>query len=212
MSELRVSISMSLDGYTAGPNQSPEEPLGVGGESLHDWVVSLAAFKRGHAGGDEGEVNESTPIVERRTENVGATIMGRNMFAGPGSWDPEWRGWWGEEPPFHHQTFVLTHHEREPLEMKGGTTFHFVNDGIESALEQAQDAAGGQDVMLAGGANVIQQYLAAGLVDDLTLSVVPIFLREGERLLDNVGEPGSRLEAVEVVDAPGVTHLRYRVA
>src|SRR5918912_1345720 len=168
MSKLRLHITMSLDGYVAGPNQSVENPLGEGGEELHTWLIPLRAFREMH-GEEGGEVNASTAVVERWWENVGATIMGRNMFGGgPGPWgDDPWRGWWGEEPPYHHPVFVLTHHAREPLEMRGGTTFHFVTEGIESALEQARAAAGGKDVWLAGGADVAQQYLAAGLLDEL---------------------------------------------
>jgi dihydrofolate reductase len=159
-----------------------------------------------------GEVDASTPVVERWFENIGATVMGRNMFGGgPGPWgeDP-WRGWWGEEPPFHHPVFVLTHHAREPLELKG-TTFHFVTDGIESALAQAREAAGGKDVSLGGGAEVAQQYLAAGLVDEMQISIVPLFLGGGARLFDNVGDARPELEQIEAIEAPGVTHLKYRL-
>jgi dihydrofolate reductase len=212
VSRLRLSISISLDGYAAGPNQSEEEPLGVGGESLHDWVVPLAAFNRAHGREEKGEVNASTPVFEEWIENVGATIMGRNMFGPPagGPWgeDP-WRGWWGEEPPFHVPVFVITHHAREPLEMRGGTTFHFVTDGIESALERARESAGGKDVSLAGGADVARQYLAASLLDQIDLAVVPLLLGGGERLFEGVG--GLELEQLRAVEAPGVTHLRYRV-
>jgi dihydrofolate reductase len=202
---------MSLDGFVAGPNPSEEHPLGEGGEALHEWVVKLAAWRKPH-GREGGEVNASTPVMEEALDNVGATIMGRNMFGGgPGPWgeDP-WQGWWGDEPPFHTPVFVLTHHEREPLEMKGGTTFTFVTDGIESALAQAKEAAGGEDVSLGGGANVAQQYLAAGLLDELQLNVVPILLGSGTRLFDESGADEA-LEQVQVVEAPGVTHLRYRV-
>ena len=156
MSKLRCHISISLDGFVAGPNQSEENPLGEGGERLHDWVVPLAAWRQPH---DEqgGEVNESTRIVEESRENIGASVMGRNMFGpiGGGAWgDEQWTGWWGDDPPYHHPVFILTHHPRDPVEMEGGTTFHFVTDGIESALEQAREAAGGKDVMLWGGGHV----------------------------------------------------------
>jgi dihydrofolate reductase len=211
MSTSRFHISVSLDGYVAGPHQSEENPLGVGGEDLHEWVVELEAWRKPH-GLEGGEVNASTPVVEEAQSNVGATVMGRNMFGdGPGPWreDPPWKGWWGDNPPFHTPVFVLTHHSREPLEMEGGTTFMFVTDGIVSALEQAKEAAGGQDVLLGGGANVIQQYLAAGLVDEFELHVVPILLGAGERLLENVGN--LQLEQVRAVEAPGVTHIKYRV-
>jgi dihydrofolate reductase len=211
MSKLRFNITMSLDGFVAGPNQSEQDPLGVGGEELHTWVVALAAWREAH-GMEGGEVNESTPVVEGLLENVGATIMGRNMFGGgPGPWgEPPWNGWWGDEPPFHHPVFVLTHHAREPLELKG-TTFHFVTDGIESALEQAREAAGGKDVSLGGGANVAQQYLAAGLMDELEVSIVPLLLGSGARLFDNLDGAAIALEQVRAVEAPGVTHLKYRV-
>ncbi len=212
MSKLRFHISVSLDGYVAGPDQSEENPLGVGGEDLHQWVVELEAWRQQH-GLDGGEVNVSTPVVEEALSNVGATVMGRNMFGGgPGPWsdDPPWNGWWGDNPPFHTPVFVLTHHPREPLEMEGGTTFIFVTEGIEPALEQAKRAAAGQDVVIGGGANVVQQYLAAGLVDEFELHVVPILLSDGERLLANVGRIG--VEQVRAIEAPGVTHVKYRAA
>jgi dihydrofolate reductase len=212
MSKLRFTISMSLDGYVAGPDQSEENPLGVGGERLHDWIVPLRAFRETH-GREGGEVNASTPIVEGMFENVGASVMGRNMFGGSGPWgeDP-WMGWWGDEPPFHHPVFVLTHHTREPVEMQGGTTFHFVTKGIESALEQAREAAAGKDVSLGGGAAAAQQYLAAGLVDEMLISIVPVILGGGARLFDNLGGEDIGLEQVSAVEAPGVTHIRYRRA
>ena len=210
MSKVRVHISVSADGYVAGPNQSKSEPLGEGGEGLHDWVVPLKAWRESH-GKDDGEVNASTPVFEEAVANVGAEIMGRGKFGGgPGPWgDDPWRGWWGEEPPFHMPVFVLTHHEREPLTLSD-TTFNFVTDGIESALEQAKAAAGGKDVTIGGGADAINQYLAAGLVDELELHVAPIVLGGGARLFEGVG-PELGLEQVRAVDAPGVTHLKYRV-
>jgi dihydrofolate reductase len=212
MSKLRCFMSMSLDGFVAGPRQSAEDPLGVGGLQLHEWTFPLAAWREGH--GDEGgEVNASTPVVERRRENIGAVVMGRNMFGGgPGPWgDEQWNGFWGDEPPYHAPVYVLTHHAREPQEMTGGTTFHFVTDGIESALEQAKEASGGKDVSLGGGANVIQQYLEARLLDEIEISLVPILLGNGERLFDNLGDDPPELEQVDVVEAPGVAHLRYRL-
>jgi dihydrofolate reductase len=211
MSKLRLNITMSLDGFVAGPDQSEQNPLGVGGMELHQWLFPLAVFRESH--GDEGgEVNASTPVVAAWTENVGATVMGRNMFGGgPGPWgENPWNGWWGDEPPFRHPVYVLTHHAREPLELRG-TTFHFVTDGIESALEQAKAAAGGKDVSLGGGAEVAQQYLAAGLLDELDVSVVPLLLGGGARLFDNLGATTLELELVRVVDAPGVAHLKYRL-
>ena len=210
MSRLRFQISMSLDGYVAGPEQSLENPLGVGGEELHEWVVALASWREMH-GMEGGEVNASTEVTERAWQNVGATIMGRHMFGGhPGPWDAEkpWKGWWGETPPFHHPVFVLTHHAREPLAMEGGTTFTFVTDDIEPALERAQEAAGGKDVAIGGGAQVAQQYLAAGLVDEMWIHLVPILLGGGEALFDGLTDLGD-LEQVDVVPAPGVTHLRF---
>jgi dihydrofolate reductase len=213
MSKLRMSISMSLDGYVAGPDQSLDNPLGRGGEGLHEWVTPLAVFKLMH-GCDGGVVNENTPVFERALHNVGASIMGRNMFGGgPGAWsnDDPWIGWWGDEPPFHHPVFVLTHHAREPLELTG-TRFTFVTDGIESALEQAREAAQGKDVSLGGGAQACQQYLAAGLVDQMVISLVPIVLGGGARLFDNVGDDLHGLEFAGAIDAPGVTHLQYAKA
>src|SRR5919198_1257346 len=181
MSKLRCHISISADGFVAGPNQSEENPLGEGGERLHDWAVSLAAWRESHDK-QGGEVNESTRIIEESRENVGAGVMGRNMFGPPGGgdWaDEEWKGWWGDDPPYHNDVFILTHHPREPVEMEGGTTFHFVTDGIERALERAKESADGQDVMLWGGAQVVQQYLAAGLLDELELHIAPVLLGDG---------------------------------
>jgi dihydrofolate reductase len=213
MSRLRCHISISADGYVAGPNQSEENPLGEGGERLHDWVVPLAAWREPH-GKEGGEVNASTPIMEESLENVGAGIMGRNMFGPPGGgdWgDGEWKGWWGDEPPFHHDVFIITHHPRESLEMAGGTTFHFVTDGVEPALERAKESAGDQDVMVSGGAEVINEYIAAGLLDELDLHIVPVLLGGGARLFEDVGGAGIGLEQVRVVEAPGVNHVKYKV-
>jgi dihydrofolate reductase len=212
MTQLRATLSISLDGFLAGPNPSEEHPLGEGGMQLHEWAFALAAWREPH-GRDGGEVNASTAVMERMTANVGAVVMGRRMFGGgPGPWgDEPWQGWWGEEPPFGVPVFVVTSHAREPLVKDGGTTFHFVTDGVESAYAQARDAAGDGDVSLAGGADVAQQLLRAGLLDELTLSVVPVLLGGGTRLLDNLGDV-VRLEQVDVVQAPGVTHLRYRRA
>ena len=209
MSRVISHISISLDGYAAGPNQSLDEPLGEGGERLHEWVFATEAWQR-HHGRDTGVRNTDSGVVERVTQNVGAYIMGRNMFGGgPGPWDESWKGWWGDEPPYHVPVYVLTHHEREPLEMQGGTTFHFVTDGVGSALEQARAAAGDGDVHVIGGANAIQQYLAAGLLDELLLHISPIVLGGGARLLENVGDP--KLEIAEVVAGEGATHVKYRV-
>jgi dihydrofolate reductase len=213
MSKLRCQISISLDGFIAGPNQSVENPLGEGGMALHEWVFKLDAWRRSH-GQEGGEANASSAVIEEATSNIGAVVMGRNMFGGgPGPWGEEpWNGWWGDDPPFHTPVFVLTHHQREPLEMDGGTTFHFVTDGVESALERAREAAGGRDVSLGGGARAVQQYLAAGLLDELQLNVVPILLGGGSRLFDDLAGADVRLEPARVIDAPGVTHLLYGVA
>ena len=211
MSKFRCDISISLDGFVAGPNQSEENPLGEGGERLHDWVVALGAWREAH-GEQGGEVNASTRVVEEASENVGAAVMGRNMFGpiGGGAWgDDGWTGWWGENPPYHYPVFVLTHHPRDPVVMQGGTTFHFVTDGIESALEQARAAAGGKDVMLWGGGQVIRQYLAAGLLDELELHVVPLLLGGGSNPFEGLGD-AVKLEQIRAVEAPGVTHLKYR--
>jgi dihydrofolate reductase len=201
---------MSLDGYVAGPDQGPDNPLGVGGRRLHEWVFATRAGRRmfGLEGGDEG-VDDA--FIARGDVGVGATIMGRNMF-GPvrGPWgDSDWTGWWGDEPPYHHPVFVLTHHPRPPISMAGGTTFHFADDGIEAALDRAVEAADGQDVRIGGGASTVQQYLKAGLIDDLHVVVVPILLGRGERLFDNLdgGPPG--YECVEFASSPAVAHARF---
>jgi dihydrofolate reductase len=202
-------ISISLDGYVAGPSQSLENPLGEGGMRLHEWVFGTAAWRRLH-GLEDGEPGPDSDVVEAAAAGIGAYIMGRNMFGGGhGSWDQTWQGWWGQDPPFHVPVFVLTHHPREPIPMDGGTTFNFVTDGINSALEQARRAAGELDVSIAGGANAIQQFLAAGLLDELQLHIVPVILGAGERLLVNVGDP--TLEPVEAIASPAVTHVKYRV-
>jgi dihydrofolate reductase len=202
---------MSLDGFVAGPSQSVENPLGVGGMRLHEWVFGLEAFRREH-GMDGGEVNESTPVVEESVANIGATVMGRNMFGGhPGPWDSKqpWNGWWGTNPPYHHPVFVLTHHPRAPLALEGGTSFTFVTDGIESALAQARRAAAGKDVSLAGGAHAAQEYLVAGLVDEMEIHLAPILLGSGERLFEGVGDDLHGLELVRTIATPAVTHLKF---
>ncbi len=211
MGIVRFQVAVSLDGYLAGPDQTIDHPLGVGGEDLHRWMFDLEIWRR-QVGEEGGIVNESTAVLEEAQANVGAYVMGRKMFGGgPGPWsdDPEWKGWWGDDPPYHSAVFVLTHHPRDPVMMQGGTTFHFVTEGPESALAQAREAAGERDVAIAGGANTIQQYLAAGAVDEFELHVAPLTLGSGERLLENVGH--LRLEQVRVIEAPGVAHLKYRV-
>jgi dihydrofolate reductase len=202
MTELRVhNLSVSLDGYVAGPDQSEANPLGVGGEQLHEWIFSPEATdvdRRFRARGEQG---------------IGATIMGRNMFGpvrGPWSGAEDWTGWWGENPPFHHDVFVLTHEDRDPVPMAGGTTFHFVTDGIEAALERATAAAGGQDVRLGGGASTVQQYLRAGLLDELHLAVVPVLLGSGERLFEDLAGALDGWGSVEFAPSAAVAHVRLR--
>jgi dihydrofolate reductase len=209
MSRVTCQLSISLDGYAAGPDQSVEDPIGKGGMRLHEWAFATDSWRAQH-GQAGGERSADSEVAAGLMTGLGAFIMGRRMFGGgDGPWDLGWRGWWGEDPPYHTPVYVLTHEPREPLEMQGGTTFHFVTDGIESALDQARAAAGEQDVSIAGGASTVQQYLAAGLLDELYLHIVPIVLGAGERLLEGVGDP--RLEPVEVVASPAVTHVRYRV-
>jgi dihydrofolate reductase len=210
MSKVIADITASLDGFVAGPDAGREHPLGIGGEELHEWALATRAWREPHGreGGEEGPDND---VIRRSTANVGAVVMGRRMFSGDdGPWgDEPWGGWWGDEPPFHCPVYVLTNYEREPLEKDGGTTFYFVTDGIESALAQAKDAAGDKDISIAGGADVIQQYLRAGAVDELQLHIAPRFLGGGTRLFEDM--PAGALERIEVLDSPNVTHLRYRM-
>ncbi len=210
MPKLRVhNFAISLDGYGAGPNQDSDNPLGVGGPRLHEWAFATRTFQQrfGMEGGEEGLDDE---FAARDDAGIGATIMGRNMF-GPirGPWrDDQWKGWWGDNPPYHHPVFVLTHHPRPAITMQGGTTFHFVADGIEAALARAFDAAGGKDVQLGGGAATIQQYLRAGLIDEMHFVIVPILLGSGERLFDHLDGGANGYECVEMVSSPAVTHVR----
>jgi len=209
MSSVTCQISISLDGFVAGPNQSIDNPIGEGGMRLHEWAFQTDTWRAQH-GLAGGERNADAEVAAELFEGIGAYIMGRNMFGGgDGPWDESWTGWWGEDPPYHVPVFVLTHHAREPLAMQGGTTFTFVTDGIESALEQARAAAGDADVSIAGGASAVRQYLAAGLLDELYLHIVPVILGAGERLLDDVGDLA--LEPIKVVASPAATHVRYRV-
>jgi dihydrofolate reductase len=211
MSSVHVSnFSISLDGYGAGPEQGLDNPLGIGGERLHDWFVATRTFQTmfGAGGGVEGLDDE---FAARGSAGFGATIMGRNMF-GPirGPWvDDKWTGWWGDNPPYHHAVFVLTHQPRESLPMEGGTTFHFVTDGIHAALDRARDAAGEQDVKIAGGASTIQQYLRAGLVDEMHLAIAPVLLGRGERLFDNLGTDPVGMRCVELVATGAAAHARF---
>jgi dihydrofolate reductase len=211
MAKVRFRISMSLDGFVAGPSQSLKDPIGVGGMRLHQWVFPLAAW-RSMQGLEGGEVNESTIVVAEAVSDIGATVMGRNMFGGgSGPWSAEkpWNGWWGDNPPYHHPVFVLTHHARAPLALEGGTTFHFVTEGPEAALDAARRAAGERDVMVAGGAKAAQQYLARGVVDQMDISLVPILLGAGERLFDTLGDDLRGLALVRTIAAPDVTHLKF---
>jgi dihydrofolate reductase len=205
------TASISLDGFTAGPDQSLDNPLGIGGRQLHDWIQELAVWREAH-GMDGGIESPSSAVLKEAGANLGAYVMGRNMFGGgPGPWAAEpWNGWWGENPPFHLPVFVVTHHARPPLECDGGTTFTFVTDGVDAAVEQAREAAEGRDVMIAGGSTVARQCLAAGLVDELRLDLVPILLHGGARLFDD-GDTSVDLEQISVVEGRGVTHLAYRV-
>jgi dihydrofolate reductase len=203
------NFSISLDGYAAGPHQDIDHPLGVGGMQLHEWLFATRSFAEtiGREGGSQGLDDD---FFSERVSGVGATIMGRNMF-GPvrGPWgDSEWTGWWGDEPPFRHPVFVLTHQPHTPIQMQGGTTFHFVDGGIEAALSAASEAAGDQDVLVGGGAATIRQYLRASLIDEMHLVVVPVLLGNGERLFDDVGTSTGNYRCVEHVCSPAVIHLR----
>lgn len=201
------SFSISIDGYGAGPNQSLENPLGIGGESLHDWIVATRTFQQ-ISGNEGGTTGEDDAFVARGFYNVGAWILGRNMF-GPirGSWpDNSWKGWWGEAPPYHTQVFVLTHHPRESIAMDGGTTFHFVTDGIHAALERARQAANGQDIRLGGGVATIRQYLQAGLIDEIHLAISPILLGSGEHLFANIDMIALGYHCTEHVATAGAMH------
>src|SRR6478736_6112274 len=203
--KVNLSMSVSADGFVAGPNQDEDNPLGVGGIELHRWHIDEGPERGGHP------VNKQ--VMSEMMDGMGAFIMGRNMF-GPirGEWaDSDWKGWWGDTPPYHCPVFVLTHYEHEPIEMKGGTTFHFVTDGIEAAYAQAQAAAGDRDISIAGGASCARQAIKAGLVDEIDLQVTPVILGSGERLFDRFEAGIPELDLVRVLHAPGVAHLRYAV-
>jgi dihydrofolate reductase len=213
MGKLKLDISMSLDGFVAGPNPTLEQPLGEGGERLHEWAVGLAAWRKRH-GLEGGTTNVDDEVLEESLRDAGAVVMGRRMFSGGrGAWeaDPRAEGWWGDDPPFRVPVFVLTHHAREPVTKQGGTSYAFVTDGIEAALEQARAAAEDKDVALAGGASVAQQYLRAGLLDEVQIHVAPVLLGGGVRLFDQLGGGAVQLEGTRVIESPAVTHLRYRV-
>ena len=213
MARLICDISTSLDGFVAGPNATLEEPLGAGGVVLHEWAFAATSWRESH-GLEGGEKNADSDMIEESVGATGAVVMGRKMFSGgEGPWenDPRADGWWGDDPPFHVPVFVLTHHARKPKIMEGGTTFNFVTDGIETALEQARVAAGDKDVALAGGASVVQQYLKAGLLDELQIHLAPVLLADGTSLFERLDIEPLGLEATRVVASPSVTHLRFRV-
>jgi dihydrofolate reductase len=212
LSRFRLEITMSLDGYVAGPNQTLANPLGDGGEQLHDWMVGLRSWRERH-GKEGGTTGPDDEIAAESMKNIGATIMGRHMFGGgEGAWpDDSWKGWWGRNPPFHTPVFVLTHYPRSALEMEGGTTYHFVTEGIEAALERARKAAGAKDVVLAGGAEIAQQYVKARLLDEMEIHVVPMLLGGGARLFDNMDGQQTAYECVRVVNAQTANHYKYRL-
>ncbi len=213
MTRLTFDLTMSLDGFIAGPNQTLEQPLGAGGDRLHEWMVGLAAFRERH-GLSGGTVNADAEILEESISDTGAILMGRRMFSGgEGPWadDSNADGWWGDDPPFGKPVFVLTHHPRETVTKENGTTYTFVTEGIEAALEQARAAAGDKDIGIVGGATLVQQYLAAGLVDEFQIHVAPLLLGGGVRLFDNSGAAPVAVEAIRVIESPGVVHLKYRV-
>jgi dihydrofolate reductase len=213
MTKLTLDISMSLDGYVAGPNATVEEPLGEGGERLHEWAVRLASWREVH-GRSGGEKDVDDEVMKESIAATGAVLMGRRMFSGgEGPWedDPVADGWWGDEPPFGVPVFVLTHHARETVTKKGGTSYTFVTDGIEAALERARASAGDGNVAIGGGADVVQQYLRAGLLDELQIHVAPVLLGGGVRLFGDLDGDAISLEITRVIESPAVTHLRYRV-
>jgi dihydrofolate reductase len=213
MPKVRLDISMSLDGYVAGPGPTLELPLGKGGFALHEWVFGLKSFRERH-GGEGGEGGPDDEIVAESLRSTGAVIMGRKMFSGgEGPWagDANAGGWWGEEPPFGVPVFILTHHARDQVVTGADTSFNFVTDGIESALQQARAVSGGRDVLIAGGGEAARQYLRAGLLDELQIHLVPVFLGDGVRLFDGIPQDTVGLEAERVVASPNVTHLRFRV-
>jgi dihydrofolate reductase len=212
MPSLRFNITMSLDGYVAGPRQSVTHPLGEGGEELHNWAFAVRSFRELH-GMEDGTTGQDDEIVAESLQNIGATIMGRHMFGGGhGPWrENPWKGWWGQNPPYHTPVFVVTHHARDSLEMEGGTTFHFVTEGIHVALERARNAAGGKDIALGGGADVAQQYLRAGLIDEMEIHVVPLLLGDGARLFERTDGRQTAYDSIRVVCSPSVSHFRYRL-
>jgi dihydrofolate reductase len=212
MTKTKAQIAVSLDGYMAGPNQSEENPLGEGAGGLHEWIFKLASFRSGHGMGDDGERGVSDDVLRAAQENIGAVVMGRNMF-GPvrGAWpDEDWKGWWGDDPPFHCPVYVLAHHPRDPFELENGNSFHFVTEGIEKAMAEAREAADDQDVSIGGGASTLQQAITLGLLDEVVVHQVPILLGGGERLFDHVAAGAAKLELVDVVEGAEALHLTYR--
>jgi dihydrofolate reductase len=212
MTKLRLDITMSLDGFVAGPNQTLEHPLGENGERLHEWAFAAVSWRESH-GLSGGEPSVDSDVIQESLDSTGAVVMGRKMFsggAGPWAGDPNAGGWWGDDPPFHVPVFVLTHHARETLVLKGGTSFVFVTDGIESAVAQAREVAGDKDVLASGGGTLAQECLSAGLLDELQIHVVPLLLGDGVRLFEHL-DSLVELEATRVIESPTVTHLRYRV-
>ncbi len=213
MPKTKAQIAVSLDGYMAGPNQSEENPLGEGGEGLHGWIFKLASFRSEHGMGDGGETGVSDDVVRETRQNIGAVVMGRNMF-GPvrGAWpDEDWKGWWGDDPPFHCPVYVLTHHQRDPFELENGNTFHFVTEGLEKAMAEAREAADDQDVSIGGGASTLQQAIAAGYLDEVVVHQVPILLGGGERLFDHLAAGAAEVELTDVVEGAEALHLTYRL-
>jgi dihydrofolate reductase len=213
MARLRGDISISLDGFVAGPNPSLEEPLGEGGDLLHEWAVAAQSWRESH-GLEGGDKTADSDVIQESIDATGAVVMGRRMFSGgEGPWenDPRAHGWWGDNPPFHVPVFVLTHHSREPLVMQGGTTFTYITEGIGAAIDQARSAAGDKDVLVAGGASAVQQCLKAGALDELQIHVAPVLLGNGTSLFDRLDIEPLALEATRVIASPTVTHLRFRV-
>jgi dihydrofolate reductase len=214
MTQVSFEISVSMDGYVAGPHPTLDDPLGEGGEQLHEWVVGLRSWREPH-GREGGETGPEDDAFRERVERIGATVMGRKMYSGgAGPWedDPNAGGWWGDDPPFHHPVFVVTHHARDDRPMEGGTTFSFVTEGVEAAVRRAVEAAGGKDVAIGGGADVAQQCLRAGLLDEICLHVAPVFLGGGTRLFEGIPAGQARLSSGTVSESSGVAHLIYSVA
>lgn len=211
MGKIHYDVSMSLDGYVAGPDQSKDHPLGINGNLLHEWMTKLAVWRK-DAGLEGGETNANTKVYLEKEFDNGALIMGRNMFGGgPGPWkEPLWNGWWGDNPPFHKPVFVLTHYQRPILEMEGNNSFTFVTEGITTALDLAKKSAGEKDIAIGGG-TIAKQFIAAGLIDDLSIHLIPVFLGAGVKLFDSESLASVKLEQKSIIDGPGVVHLKYKI-